>query len=268
MMRHVLLLIALGAMLAGCGKQEAVEPESPSAPMGGPMPAVPDRGPRPLPGAEALALEPGDGAHIHANYLSAEGQPRGAVVLLHQLNRIAEDWNPLMSELAKAGLASVAIDLRGHQRSFAPGNVPVAEFTPAEWQAAVADVGAAVEAVAEIAPEVPVFLVGASIGANLCTVYASRHPEQIAGLMLLSPGLDYRGVQTLEPMGQLGTMPVWLRATLGDAESAGAVEQLAAAAPGEVDSAVTDGAAHGTNLFEEQPELIASMVAWLTAHLD
>lgn len=267
MMRHRLLLIALGAVLTGCARQ-AVEPEAPSAPMGGPSPAVPDRGPRPLAGAEALALEPGDGAHIHANYLPAAGEPRGAVVLLHQLNRIAEDWNPLMTELAGAGMASVAIDLRGHQRSFAPGNVPVSEFTPAEWMAAVADVGVAVEAAAEKAPDRPIFLVGASIGANLCTVYASRHPDQVAGLMLLSPGLDYRGVGTLEPISRLGAMPVWLRATLGDAESAGAVEQLAAATPGEVDSAVTDGSAHGTNLFDEQPELIAVMVAWLTAHLD
>lgn len=273
------LMCLVGGLLAvACAKPPA-EPTTPAPPSpgppapgpaggggGGPMAAtIP--GVERLAGAEPVQFRAADGANLFANYLSGGEKPRAAVLLVHMLGRTAEDWNDFSPQLAKEGMSSLALDLRGHQRSWAPQNKRPEDFTDADWQAATADIEAGLTKLDELEPDLPKFVIGASIGANLALTHVSAHPEGVKGLVLLSPGLDYRGVAALEPMKALQGVPVFLEATRGDGPSAECLPQLEQAARVELDSSLRDGTAHGTAMLGAN-DLDQRLIEWLNSHLD
>jgi alpha-beta hydrolase superfamily lysophospholipase len=89
----------------------------------------------------------------------------------------------------------LAIDLRGHGESeMGPRGFQI--FSNKDHQASIEDVEVAVNFfVGQGLPLKKIILIGASIGANLALQFQSEHPE-IKTSILLSPGLNYRGVET------------------------------------------------------------------------
>ena len=187
----------------------------------------------------------------------AEGK-RPAVILTHMLNQKKEDWLPLVPRLTAAGFVVVAYDLRGHG-----GSVDAAgkagdwqQFKAADWEAAERDVLKVRDWLLaekkELVDADRLALAGASIGANL-SLRALATDGKLRGALLLSAGLDYKGVRTEAPAGKLAAgQKLALAATKEDfrGECAKAVEALAKAAG---DKAflrkVYDGAEHGTRMF-------------------
>lgn len=141
------------------------------------------------PMAQEVALETKDGWEIHGTYYPAS--TTRAVVLLPQLNRDRHSYEPLIQRL-EGKMHILAIDLRGHGKSANKGTV--ATFAPGK---PFTDMELDVEAAAVYLQEQGVqqlFLIGSSIGANTALNYGSRH--KVSGAVLLSPGLDYRGITT------------------------------------------------------------------------
>jgi pimeloyl-ACP methyl ester carboxylesterase len=108
----------------------------------------------------------------------------------------------------------------------------------------------------------PVALLGASIGANLALNQAARDP-QLAAVVLLSPGLDYRGITAREPLAALNDCPVLILAAEGDAYAAMSSRELKEAAQGFVELHEYRGSTHGTDLLDASGEAREQVFLWL-----
>lgn len=207
--------------------------------------------------AADLTLTTDDGVRVHAVHQSAKGT-RG-VVLVHMVGRSSEDWSYLAGKLNQRGLQTVAVDLRGHGLSAVEGGL-----TDADWPAMVNEVRAAV-AWLRAHGSTEVVLVGASVGANLVLQAAARDPG-VLGVALLSPGIDYKGVTTLDALALYGDRPALVLATAGDRYAAKSAEALAARAPGAgLEVQVLEGTAHGTAMLGQVPAVEPAVVNWVAA---
>jgi pimeloyl-ACP methyl ester carboxylesterase len=195
------------------------------------------------------------GLDLIGTYTPAGEAAAPAVLLLHMYGTDRRSWQPLVEGLAAAGIASLAIDLRGH------GDTGGSE----DWELAQQDVAAAFEWL-RTNPDVDpsrVGVVGASIGANLALVQAASHPDDVAAAALLSPGMDYFRVK-IEGLAQAASgVPLFLAASEDDRYSAETVRSLAGEAPGEHTPTVFDGASHGTDMFASHPELADQLIRFL-----
>src|SRR5262249_17128708 len=133
-----------------------------------------------------------DGWTIVGDLYTPSGASKGAVILLHQRNGSARDWEPLCLALQKAGFTALAIDQRGAGRS-TQGPGPTGGNAP--WPTSP-DIAAAIKF---LAVKKPVGLAGASYGANNALIYAAANPKQVTGVALFSPGANYHGLDALTP---------------------------------------------------------------------
>jgi pimeloyl-ACP methyl ester carboxylesterase len=105
-----------------------------------------------------------------------DGGPDGGrppVVLVHSFGGSTAQWAPELMHLRRDRRA-VALDLRGHGQSAAPGD---GNFGV---EALATDIGAVVDTLG--LPSV--VLVGHGLGAKAALEYAGAHPERVAGLVL------------------------------------------------------------------------------------
>lgn len=212
-----------------------------------------------LPTESVEVLVPGaEGLMLHGTWRSAGGASRPAVLFLHMYAGQRQDWDPIAEALQQAGIASLAIDLRGQ------GDTGELE----DWALAVDDVAAA-QAWLAAQPNVDPDrrgTVGASIGANLALAQAARD-DSLRGVALLSPGLDYFRVTIEGLMSPYGTRPILLVASEKDGYSADAVRTLADEARGPAELVVYPGGAHGTQMFFTQSSLLDTLIAFLQSSL-
>lgn len=200
-----------------------------------------------------------DDVTIIGNYWKGSGN---AVLLLHMLPATKESWNEFAEKLNNEGFTVLAIDLRGHGESTNNGTLNYKTFTDAQHQASIKDVEAAVSYLKKQNAK-NISIAGASIGANLALVYQSEHSE-IKKTILLSAGQNYRGVMA-EPAAEAlqEDQKVFLVEGSSDSSSAGTADVLSSALSGDREVMIYNTSAHGTNLFEEHPELMNELVEWL-----
>lgn len=207
-----------------------------------------------------LTIPAADDLALAATLYSPSGAPGPwpGVLLVHMLGSERGAWAPLASPLVNAGYAVLAIDLRGHGDT--GGEV--------DWEKARDDVQRAWRYLGDL-PEVDgerTAVIGASIGANLALVTGAGEPA-IRTVILLSPGLDYRGVTTSEAMQAFGERPALIVASQGDTYAAQSSQTLETLAQGETRLELFDGAAHGTQMLEVEPDLADLILNWLDQHL-
>ena len=143
-----------------------------------------------------------DGVKIAANLYPVES-PAGWIIFSHMMPAVKESWNDLAKRFQGASYEGIVIDLRGHGESISGGltrKLNYRNFSDAEHQKSILDLAAAADFLIQErkAAAGKISFVGASIGANMSLQYISERSE-FKTAVLLSPGLDYRGVKT-EPM--------------------------------------------------------------------
>lgn len=253
-----LFLLLVSLILVGCGAQ----PPSPTA-----VPAPAERGPEvatpvPLPTAvveqpesdvQTVHLQTADGVTIVGTYYVPPVEKAPGVILLHMVARSRKDWDPLARRLREAGYAVLAIDLRGHGES---GGTQA-------WGRMPQDVVAA-QVFLSRQPKVDkgrIGIVGASIGANLALDYAASHGV-VRTVVLLSPGLDYRGIKTERSMQEYDR-PVLIVASEEDQYATESSRKLDSLARGKHQLQLYKGAGHGTQMLEREPSLSELILSWL-----
>ncbi len=188
-----------------------------------------------------------DGAMLSGAYYDPGNRPAPGVLLLHMPRRSHLDWEPTASQLSDAGFAVLALD-------FAGGEDP----------AALARDLRAAKAFLRERPEVAatgIGVAGASLSANLALVDAADDPG-VRSVVLVSPGLDYRGVRTEAAMKKYGGRPALLVGSTKDPYSARSIRHLITIGPGAREVRLTDAPAHGTVLLARAPELAAALADW------
>jgi len=218
--------------------------------------------------SEAVTFATPDGWEIHATYWNA-GEDKPAAVLLHVLQADRRSYDDFGSGLAAAGFNVLALDSRGHGESVKHnGKVErYTDFGDDEYRSSVADVAAAKTFLAGKGADTSrTVVVGASIGANLALNYAASDVD-VRAVVLLSPGLNYRGVATADAMSAYGDRPAYLVASEEDSYSADSVGKLHEIA-GNAELALFKDAGHGTNILLAEPSLAAKLVTWLAAQAE
>jgi len=136
-----------------------------------------------------ISLKTEDGFNIVGSYYKGKTDGKG-IILLHMLGRNRHDWDNFALILQKEGYSVVSIDMRGHGES--QGNFK--SFSENDFNNMKLDVKAAKEFLT--GKGATTFgIIGASIGANTALNYAVSD-SSIKSIVLMSPGLDYRGVKT------------------------------------------------------------------------
>lgn len=212
---------------------------------------------------EIINLQTQDGVQIVGDYystLSSKG-----VLLVHMMPSDRKSWRVFAEKLAQAGFQALAIDLRGHGES-EDGPEGYKTFTDAEHQASIKDLEAGVEFLRKRGVE-KLYLVGASIGANLSLQYGAGR-DDVAALVLMSPGLDYRGIKTEELVSHLKeSQGIYLVASEEDSYSFNSVKTLSQKIQPDNQIRVSRffrDAGHGTQIFEKHPEFMDEVVRWLS----
>lgn len=133
---------------------------------------------------------------------AANGPKYPLVILLHGINRNQTAWSDLPAILVKSGYAVLALDLRGHGKSTrktGKRRVTWRLFEKADWQQLPKDVATVVRLFAhnEDYPQIDgqhIAIVGEKLGANTAVMAAKRAGDAVKALVLVSPGLDYKGL--------------------------------------------------------------------------
>jgi pimeloyl-ACP methyl ester carboxylesterase len=196
------------------------------------------------------------------------------VILLHMLGRDRSTWNAFASTLSqKEGYAVLSIDLRGHGESVKQNNgntISFQSFSQDDYNKMVLDVKAAKQFLITNKNANPnnISIVGASIGANVAINYAALDPT-IKSVVLLSPGINYRGVSTEEAITKYkNNNSVYIAATEGDSEAADSSKILCENINCDGNLKIYSGGSnsHGTNMFSDQllnPPLQDLVISWL-----
>ncbi len=216
---------------------------------------------------ETVTIKTEDGVEIIGDYYLAGAENATAVLLLHMMPSTRKSWVEFVGKLNEAGFSALAIDLRGHGDSLNKSDgtyVNYKNFSNAEHQSSIHDVEASVDFLKQKGVG-KIMVIGASIGANLALQYASLHND-IRAAVLLSPGLDYRGVLTdhLPEHFQRG-QAVYYVASSEDSYAVESVRKLYQETPDGVmkEEKIFDQAGHGIDMFSREPDFEDQIISWL-----
>lgn len=180
-----------------------------------------------------------------------------AVILLHMLDRDRHTYDRFAQELQTRGYHVLSIDSRGHGES----DLNWKRFDDKEFNNMVLDAKAAKEfLLTKSIDQDKIHIIGASIGANIALIYSAQNPS-IAKTVLLSPGIEYRGVD-IESSASTHDRPLLVIAAKDDSyslETADKIKELNPAA--EIN--IYESGGHGTNLFESDIGLEEFLLDWL-----
>ncbi|HEV8578034.1 MAG TPA: alpha/beta hydrolase [Thermoanaerobaculia bacterium] len=176
---------ALASALAGLRRwtPEELKPE-PEGPE--PEPKIPEPEPPAAATGEALWIA-GPAGNLYVRDGGAETGTAVPVLFLHSLAGNGGQWALQLDHLRRHRRA-VALDLRGH------GESDPAEDGDYSVESLASDVAAAADQLGLRR----FILAGHSLGSSVAIEYASRHPERVAGLLLVDPNGDMTRVPETE----------------------------------------------------------------------
>lgn len=119
----------------------------------------------------------------HPATLAEGGGPRAAVLVVHGLAEHSGRYVHVLEALSARGFAGLGVDLRGHGHS-AGARVYVDRFGDY-----LDDVDRAAAHARTLWPDVPLFILGHSMGGLVAAAHALDRPDGVAGYVLISPGV-------------------------------------------------------------------------------
>lgn len=147
----------------------------------------------PVAKAESVTLTAADGVKVFGEFWPAADAKAPLILAFHQAGSSHAEYAPLAPRLNRAGFSVLAIDQRSGGNEFGGKNRTVAALgRSASYDAAFADLEAALAWGKVKANGAPVLVWGSSYSAALVFLLAARHPADVAGLLAFSPG-EYLG---------------------------------------------------------------------------
>jgi len=209
-----------------------------------------------------------DGFLLKATYYDAH-RPGPGVLLLHQCNRDRRSWDPLARALADAGLHVLTMDFRGFGESVGEGVTSFREQAEELWPLFDGDVDRALEFLVSL-PDVDstrIGAAGASCGGSQALLLATRF-ETVKALVFLSSSLPWIDDQEVVALQKNRDIPLLGIAAEGDAQTAERVRWLFEGSRNPRSRLILyKGNSHGVPLFDEDPWLPATIVAFLANNL-
>jgi alpha-beta hydrolase superfamily lysophospholipase len=136
-----------------------------------------------LPSTTTIESFATDQTQLRGEIARPDGPARAVVVLAHGKDEHFGRYRHVIAALIDAGFAVYAHDHRGHGRSDGPRGVIV------RFDDYVDDLALLVDRARADHPELPIYLLGHSMGGLIATRYALGHQGALAGLILSGPAL-------------------------------------------------------------------------------
>lgn len=218
--------------------------------------------------SERVMFKTLDGVTLVATYVPGPAGSDRAVVFLHQLSSNRGEWAPFVTAL-RGKYHVLALDMRGHGESTESdhGALDWQQFTDADWDAVTGDLAAATQFLSSKGVALAgTVIVGSSIGSSATLRFAADHPD-LAGIVMLSPGLKYHGLETVPAAKRYGKPKLIVYSS--DAEDAArGLEQAWKQAddlpqPQPVTMHQVPGKAHGVKMLADDPGLVDAVVEFV-----
>ena len=144
----------------------------------------------PLAHAEPITLTAADGLKVYGEvYRAATARNAPLILAFHQAGSSHAEYAPLALRLNQAGFTVLTIDQRSGGGEFGGSNKTVTALgRSADYDAALADLEAALAWGKANAQGAPLLVWGSSYSAALVFLLAARHPDDITALLAFSPG--------------------------------------------------------------------------------
>ncbi len=203
-------------------------------------------------GGKEMMIISEDRINIKATFYPRKSKE--AVILVHMLDSNRKSYNEF-ARLLNEAYGVISLDSRGHGES----DLNWKDFTEKDFNNMVKDIKSARDFLAEKGFK-DIYLVGASIGANTVLNYAVTD-NSVAKIVLLSPGLNYRGVAIDKSIKEY-TKSILLISSKEDGYSFSSSEKLFRDSVGDKKFLRLENAGHGTNMFKET-NLMANIIKWM-----
>lgn len=146
----------------------------------------------------SLVVGTSDGIRLIGQRWTSETPARAAVVLAHGMGEHSLRYERLGRALMAAGIDLLAVDQRGHGRTAGIGGTPLGSLGAAGWNGLVADLGLVVRSTRKERPDIPIVVLGHSMGSWVAQQYLLDHSDDVVAavlsgtgdLALLAPALD------------------------------------------------------------------------------
>ncbi|MBK9036278.1 MAG: alpha/beta fold hydrolase [Myxococcales bacterium] len=223
-----------------------------------------------VPGGEELRFTAADGVTIVGTYWPPrDASTTACAVFAHQLSSTRAEYVPVIERL-KGRAHLFAIDLRGHGASTQgpDGAVAWRAFETADWERVEGDLRDAVAAVRARGASGRCVMVGASIGSSATLRFVGAAPDQVAAVVLLSPGLNYRGLATPDA-ARATRAPVLIvhSQEQGAVDAATALANILGDNPTPVEVIADPGTAHGMTIVAGAPAVLERVSTFIGDHL-
>ena len=201
---------------------------------------------------EEVEVKTSDGLTLAGDLYATGLKGAPAVVALHMYRSDRSAWAPVAKPLNDAGIDLLAIDLRGHGDSAVQGEEDLsgrvaerdATLFNEMWRDAL---GAMDFLVGRGNDPRRIALLGASVGCSVAVDAAVRR-EKVRGVLLMTPGLNYLEVPTVQHVRDYGVRPMQiLTSTFEAGVGATAIEE--AVGPTCAVQLYEQRNIHGTNMF-------------------
>jgi dienelactone hydrolase len=161
--------------------------------------------------AEPVTLIAADGVKVFGELWRARASPAPVVLAFHQASSSHAEYAPLAARLNAAGFTILAIDQRSGGSHFGEPNKTVAAIgRSANYDAALADLAAALNWSRIAANGAPVLLWGSSYSAALVFVLAAQNPGATAAVLAFSPGEYLADGDAVRRAARKVTVPVFI----------------------------------------------------------
>lgn len=125
---------------------------------------------------------------IHAVEWLPEETPRAVLQISHGVAEYILRYEPLAEYLTARGIAAAGHDHLGHGGSVAPGGARLYFGPKGSWNWVVDDIYTRYGLLKKRFPDIPLFLLGHSMGSFLARTYLIRYPGTVDGAILMGTG--------------------------------------------------------------------------------
>jgi len=241
MIKKILILLltiitTFSLILFGCGRIEPVVEKAAEAERVEPEEEVQvEAKPQAQEGEVTFTTE--DGIEINGNIF---GSGNSWVILSHMYPTDQTSWFDFARYLADNGYIVLTYDFRGYGKS--GGSQDISNIDK--------DLEAALDFVRQYDAE-KIFLMGASMSGTASLVVASR--QSVDGVISFSSPTEIDSLSAIDKIGKIDA-PKFFIASKGDKYAAKSANTLFDTSPEPKEIEILDGSAHGTFIFEEEPD--------------
>lgn len=233
----------------------------------------------PPPAEDHAVFKASGGVLLVGKFEPPASQDKLTFIMLHGLASTKEEWLGFAGELKREGYGYFIVDLRGHGASTKGANDREINYKyfmqpgpGSEWSRMTDDLAATVKYLRKKKgiPENRIGLAGASLGANICLIYASMN-KSIPLTVLLSPGWEYAGLTTGEAAKNYGRRPLLIASSPQDKyayESSGVLFDAAKKGGAITTFLPGQNAQHGVQMFDAQTGkiFVRKLIDWIISN--